>query len=53
MESKKTYTVTIESDGDDLILPIPEELLEEMGWEVEDILSFSDNKDGTFSIEKL
>lgn len=41
----------IEEDGE-LILPFPEELINELGWQVGDTLQWIDNKDGTFTIEK-
>lgn len=39
----KVYTVTLEDakDGsDDVILPFPDELIEELGWEEGDLLDF-------------
>lgn len=48
-----TYTVTIEQDNwGELLLPIPEEILEEMNWTTGTVLDFIDNKDGTFSLVK-
>jgi len=44
--------VELTKDGDDLILPIPDELMEEMGLEIGDTLEFIDNKDGTVTIRK-
>ena len=39
----KSYTVTVEEDPEypeEMLLPIPEELMEEMGWEVGDKLGY-------------
>lgn len=39
----KTYTVELQEDPEfpgELILPIPEEIMEEMGWKIGDTLSF-------------
>jgi hypothetical protein len=47
----KTYTVTVEQEGDELILPLPPALLEEMGWEIGTVLQWIDNKNGTFSLK--
>jgi len=47
----KTYTVTVEQEGDELYLPLPSELLEEMGWEIGTVLQWIDNKNGTFSLK--
>lgn len=30
-----TYRVTLEQDGDDVIVPIPAEILDELGWGVD------------------
>lgn len=51
----KTYTVTVEEDPEhpgEMLLPIPEELMEEMGWEVGDALIFEVVGD-KISIRKL
>jgi len=50
----KKYTVTLVEDPEtgDVILPFPEEMLKEVGWAEGDVLSWHDNKDGTFSITK-
>jgi len=50
---KKTYTVKIEEDSfGDLILPFPNEMMEQLGWNEGDTLEFKDLKDGTFEIKK-
>ena len=47
------YTATvIEDENGDLILPFPEELLEELGWKIGDKLLWKDNENGTFTIQK-
>jgi len=35
-----TYTVTLEEEGDDLMMPIPEDLLDYLGWEDGDLLEW-------------
>lgn len=47
-----TYTATIIEEDGELVLPIPEELLGELGWVPGDTLVWTDNEDGTFSIRK-
>ena len=49
-----TYTVKVEEDPDtgDLVLPLPTELLNQMGWDIGDDLVWSDNFNGTFSLSK-
>lgn len=48
----KKYTVEIIEEGDDVILPLPPEMLEELGWKEDDILVWTDNKDGSWSLSK-
>ena len=51
----KHWTVEIieaEDDSEDLVLPLPEELLKEIGWTEGDVLEWIDNKDGTWELRK-
>jgi len=48
----KTITLVEDEDTGDLILPIGDELMAEVGWEVGDTLDWVDNKDGSFTIMK-
>ena len=49
----KTYTVTLlEGENDDVILPIPEELMLQLGWKDGDTMVWTDNKDGSFNMNK-
>lgn len=47
-------TVVLETDPDsgELVMPIPEHLLQELGWHINDKLTWSDNQDGTFTLTK-
>lgn len=49
-----SYTISLEQDPEtgDLILPLPDELLAEAGWQTGDVLNFTDNGDGTFTMTK-
>lgn len=49
-----SYVVKLEEDPEtgDLILPLPDELLKETGWQTGDTLDWKDNGDGTFSMTK-
>jgi hypothetical protein len=49
------WTVTIEEDPEtgDLILPLPQEMLDLQGWVEGDTLDWIDNKDGTWCIQKV
>lgn len=50
----KQYSIELAEDPKtgDLILPFPEEMLEETGWKEGDVLEWHDNKDGSFSMTK-
>jgi hypothetical protein len=49
------WTVTAEEDPvtGDIVLPLPPDLLELQGWVEGDTLEWIDNKDGTWSIQKV
>ena len=47
------YTVTLEEDGDECILPLPDELLDELDWQEGDILEWIVNPDNTITIKKV
>lgn len=50
------WTVTIEEAQDgsgDLLLPLPQELLDKMEWVEGDIFNWTDNKDGSWILEKV
>lgn len=51
----KTYTVKLELDPDtmDLVLPIPDEVLCELGWGLDDNLEICDNSAGTLTIRRV
>ena len=52
MLNNKIVTLVEDEDTGDLILPIGDELMAEVGWEVGDTLNWVDNKDGSFTIMK-
>ena len=49
------WTVTIEEDPEtgDLILPLPQDLLDTQGWVEGDTLDWQDNGDGSWSLQKV
>lgn len=47
-----SWTVTVEQDGQDLILPLPQDMLDQVGWHTGDIIEWYDRKDGTWEIRK-
>jgi len=47
------WTAYLEQDGDDLILPFPDDLLEKMGWKEGDVLVWSvDEATGQITLRK-
>jgi len=50
------WTVTVEEADDgsgDLVMPLPQDFLDMQGWKEGDILDWIDNKDGSWSIQKV
>ena len=56
LKEEKTHTVTVEADDNgELFLPIPVELLNQMGWDFGDTLIWEENFDrtqNTYTIRK-
>lgn len=49
-----TYTVTIEVDEEgELVLPILDNVLNDLGWKAGDIVSWEPNWDGSFTVTKV
>ena len=44
---------TVSTDGDDLVLDIPEEMLKTLGWVEGDTVEWIENDDGSFVIKKV
>lgn len=45
-------TIVLEQDGDDLIMPLPDDLLKEAGWNIGDQITFNVQEDGTLILQK-
>jgi len=52
MTQVKTWSVILEEEGEDLILPFPQDMLNEVGWKPGDNLEWVDRGDGTWEIRK-
>ena len=46
------WTVTVLEDGEDLILPLPDDLLEQVGWKTGDVLQWVKRDDETWMLQK-
>ena len=54
-EEKKSWEVIIEEDPEtgDSILPLPQEMLDDVGWKSGDNLNWIDRGDGSWEIRKV
>jgi hypothetical protein len=52
MNEKHIVILQEDPDTGDLILPFPEGMLEQMGWDVGDTLKFKTHKDGSFTLTR-
>ena len=52
-EKSSKYTIELIEEGDDLIMPLPEQLLQEAGWKEGDNLNWKDNGNGTWTLSKI
>lgn len=52
--SDTSWVATLQEDPEsgDLILPLPDEVMESNGYKIGDVLNWKDNKDGSYSITK-
>jgi len=49
-----TYTVTLDEDGEDVILPIPDEVMDRLGWEDGCVIEWLvDEEENTVIIRKV
>lgn len=46
------WTAYLEQNGDDLILPIPDEVLNELNWKEGDVLVWDIKDDGSITLKK-
>lgn len=51
--SIQTWTVQLEEDGDDIVLPLPQEVLDHLDAKEGDVLKWLDNGDGSWSLTKI
>ena len=52
---KTNWTITVEevdAGSGDLVLPFPDDFLEQQGWKEGDTLEWTDNQDGSWTIQK-
>jgi len=44
------WTLKVDEEG---LMTIPEDVLSELGWKVDDVLEWSENDDGSFTLRKV
>ena len=49
---KKIITLVNDEDGN-LVLPLSDDILKEVGWDVGDVIDWVDNKDGSWTMKKV
>ena len=47
-----SWTITLEEDGEDLVMPLPQELLDQVGWLPGDTLNWQNEDNGTWTLTK-
>jgi len=52
MKNKWTVKVDVDPETGDLLMPLPTDCLNQMGWDLGDTLIWEDLQDGTWSIRK-
>lgn len=53
MSKQWTSTVTYDIETDELLIPLPDDLLEAVNWYTGDDLEWIDNIDGSFTVKKI
>jgi hypothetical protein len=53
MNKKYTVEVIHDSETDEFILPLPEDVLNEVKWQIGDTLRWEDNLDGSFTLSRV
>lgn len=48
----KKWTAYVEQDGEDLVLPLPSDMLNELGWKTGDTLIWDVRDDGSIHLSK-
>ena len=49
----QTWTVQLEEDGDDIVLPLPQEVLDHLDVKEGDVLKWIDRGDGSYALTKM
>jgi len=49
----QTWNVQLEEDGDDIVLPLPQEVLDHLDVKEGDVLKWIDRGDGSYALTKM
>ena len=50
--NKMTWTAYVQQEGDDLVLPLPDEAMTQLGWKTGDILVWDVQENGTIILTR-
>jgi len=56
MTTATSWTVTLEEADDgsgDLVMPLPQDFLDQQGWREGDVLDWKDNNNGSWTLSKV
>ena len=53
MNEKYTVTLEREAGSEDIIMPLPDGMCDDLGWKIGDTLNWAANIDGSFTLSKL
>jgi hypothetical protein len=53
MVIKRTVVLQEDPETKDMMLPLDDEIMQELGWDIDDIVEWVDNKDGTYTIRRI
>jgi len=46
------WTLTTQLNGEDMVVLLPQDMLDAVGWGAGDVLTWTNNKDGSWSLKK-
>jgi adenine specific DNA methylase Mod len=50
---KKYETIVEKDENNELVIPFDEELMSEIGWEIGDIIQWTENENGSFTLTRV
>ena len=50
---KKYETIVEKDENNELVIPFDEDLMSEIGWEIGDIIQWTENENGSFTLTRV